>query len=46
MDELEETESLKIVFAKGLRDIELKNQNFVKGLCKFILGKFYKRLQK
>lgn len=44
MDSVEQTEQLKIVFVKGLKD--QKNQSFVNGLTQFILGKFYKRMQK
>ena len=35
-----------MIFAKGLKDAEMKKQAFVKGLSQFILGRFYARLKK
>ena len=46
LDELDQIEQLKIVFLKGLKDENPKHHNLIKGLSQFILGKFYKRLQK
>ena len=43
---MDEIEQLKIVFVKALKDENEKNRTFVKGLTEFILGKFYKRMQK
>lgn len=46
-DQLEDTEKLKIVFVKALKeDDNGKNRTFVNGLTEFILGKFYKRVRK
>ena len=45
-DQIDDIEQLKIVFVKALKDTNEKNETFVKGLTEFILGKFYKRMQK
>ena len=39
-------DKLRIIFVKGLKDESNKHESFVKGIAKFILGKFYKRLTK
>ena len=36
-------DKLRIIFVKGLKDESNKHESFVKGIAKFILGKFYKR---
>ena len=41
-----DADQLRLLFLKGLKDEELKHETFVKGLQKFILGKFYKRMMK
>ena len=43
-DQIDEIETLKIVFVRGLKDTNPKIQSFIKGLTQFILGKFYKRM--
>jgi len=46
VDKAPDADKLRIIFVKGLKDESEKYQNFVKGISKFLLGKFYKRFVK